>query len=154
MKITEFSAVRNISSPRRRGKTSETSSNFADFLDVGSADETAHAAQLSDVAGSAAVGNMLVLQEISEEEIERKKLIKKGKNLIDTLDGLRQQLLIGSVPLSTLHQLKQQLSVQKQMTSDPRLLALIDDIELRAAVELAKLEMAVAASSSLPAAEE
>jgi hypothetical protein len=150
MKITEFGSVKNINPARRREKTSQVSSSFADFLDVSATDETTSTPQLSDVASTSSVSNMLALQEISEAEVERKRLIQKGKNILDVLENLRHQLLIGEVPLSTLQSLGRQLSVQRQSISDPHLLALLDDIELRAAVELAKLEMAAAAASPAP----
>ena len=61
---------------------------------------------------------------------------------MDALEDIRRDLLAGGIPMHRLTELKRQISVQKQFVSDPRLNELIEDIELRAAVELAKLEMA------------
>lgn len=74
--------------------------------------------------------------------MQKKKMLQRGSNLLDSLESLRQQLLMGVVSPSLLTDLNRQLSVQKQNISDPQLLALIEDIELRAAVELAKLQIA------------
>ena len=145
MKITEYGAVRTAEDIKRRRKTGASSSatSFADILSGAStADETPETEAPSDVGVAADISNMLALQEISEEDVHRKKLVQRGKNLLDMLEKLRYQFLMGAVPSHTLEELTRQLSIQKQAVNDPRLLALIDDIELRAAVELAKLEKA------------
>lgn len=145
MKVTEYGAIRSPEDLRRlRRAKSAGGASFADMLsaagETGGAEETAGA---SDVSATAAVGNMLALQEISEEDVQRRKLVQRGSNMLDTLDNLRRQILTGSIPPHTLRELSRQLSVERQSVSDPGLLSLIDDIELRAAVELAKLEMAI-----------
>jgi len=142
MKITEYGAIRTASDIKRRKLGGSSSTSFADMLGAVSEEEISASASLSDVSPAAGINNMLSVQEISDEEISRKKLVQKGKDLLDSLERLRQQLLIGGVPLAVLQELGERLSLQRQMVNDPQLLAIIDDIELRAAVELAKLEMA------------
>jgi len=142
MKITEYGAIRTASDIKRRKLGGSSSTSFADMLGAVSEEEISASASLSDVSPAAGINNMLSVQEISDEEISRKKLVQKGKDLLDSLERLRQQLLIGGVPLAVLQELGGRLSLQRQMVNDPQLLAIIDDIELRAAVELAKLEMA------------
>ncbi len=63
--------------------------------------------------------------------------------MLDVLEELRRRLLTGTLPMSVLLDLKRNISLQKQMTNDPALTGVIEDIELRAAVELAKLETAM-----------
>jgi hypothetical protein len=48
-------------------------------------------------------------------------------------------LLLGTIPASRLESLAQQIRAKREQVSDPRLDQILDDIELRAAVELAKL---------------
>ncbi|MCE2927318.1 MAG: flagellar assembly protein FliX [Rickettsiales bacterium] len=143
MRITDSNPIKTAAEIRRKARAgSSSSSSFADLLDAVSSDNAQSTGNLSDVSAPADVSMMLALQEISDDELNRKKLILQGKNLLDELDKLRQQLLIGRVPLSTLQNLGKELAVQRVNISDPALLSLMDDIELRAAVELAKLEMA------------
>ena len=92
---------------------------------------------------AAALTNLLALQEISEEDIRRKKIIQRGNNLLDSLEKLRNQLLMGTLSPQLLLDLTRQISMQKQTDADPRINDLIEEIELRAAVELAKLEKAL-----------
>jgi hypothetical protein len=141
MKITEYGSIRSASDLKKlRRKNAAGETSFADILNAAS--ETDETASTGDISAPSSVGNMLALQEISEEELARQKTVQRGKTLLDSLEKLRQQLLIGVVPARTLHDLNRQLSLQKQQISDPHLLSVIEDIELRAAVELAKLQMA------------
>ena len=143
MRINEYGTVKSPSEIKRRKTSGTSSSSFSALLDAtSSAGEADSTNSLSDISATAPLDNMLAMQEISEEEMARKELIKKGNNLIEELEKLRQQLLMGTVPLTTLRNLSHQLSIKKQSVSDPQLLSLMDDIELRAAVELAKLEKA------------
>lgn len=141
MKISEFGPIKSADSVKKRTKTSSTSS-FSDFLATASADDAAPAAQLSDVASAASIDNMLALQEVSEEEGKRKKLQQQGNTMLESLERLRRQLLTGEIPVHTIHDLSRQLSVQRETVSDPALISIIDDIELRVAVEMAKLDKA------------
>lgn len=141
-KITGYGSVKSAGSVKRRSSVAGVKS-FSELMESAAADEAAAVTQLSDVAATAAVNNMLSLQEVSEEDARRKKLAQQGNNMLESLEKLRKQLLTGAVPTHTLQELSRQLSVKKQSVSDPALTALIDDIELRVAVELAKLEKAV-----------
>jgi hypothetical protein len=151
IKINEFSSIKSASDIKKRRKVS-ASGIFSEFLVAAETREATSPETLSDVAAPSAVANLLSLQEVSGEINERRKMVQRGNDLLDSLEELRQQLLAGEVPLHTLQHLGNRLSAQKQMVSDPALLAIIGDIELRAAVELAKLEMANAARSTDPTA--
>jgi hypothetical protein len=88
------------------------------------------------------MGGLLGAQEVDEREARRRKAIKTGRLTLDALSQLRDALLMGSLPLSTLAQLEKLVAQERVLASqDPALRAVLDEIELRAAVELAKLEM-------------
>ena len=143
MKIGEFNPIKNATALKKRGGVSSSSStSFADVLGAFTSEEPASASSMSDVAAASAVNTMLSLQEISEEDVRRKKLILQGKSLLDTLEAIRSRLLTGTISRSLLSDLGRQLSIQRQGVADPHLITLMDEIELRAAVELAKLEKA------------
>jgi hypothetical protein len=148
MRINEYSPIKSAAELRRRAKAGSTGS-FADVLDALAGAETGASGQISDIAAATDVGTMLALQEISDEEVARRQLLRKGEALVDKLEVLRRQLLEGRIPASTLRSLQQELAHQRQSVADPKLMELLDDIELRAAVELAKLEMATARQSEL-----
>lgn len=140
-RITRYGSVKSTGVAKKTGSSSAVG-HFSELLEAASIDETVPVTQLSDVAAASAVSNMLSLQEISDEDVRRKKLVQQGKNMLDVLENLRQQLLIGHISAHTLQDLNRQLSIKKQSISDPRLMEVLEDIELRVAVELAKLEQA------------
>ena len=146
MKISGFGSIDSTSATGKKRATNSTGS-FADLLAAAESGDVAHAAPTSDVA-AAALTNLLALQEISEEDIKRKKLVQQGNNMLDTLEQLRQRLLMGTLSHQVLLDINRQISVQKQMSMDPRINEIIEEIELRAAVELAKLQQAI--DNSLP----
>jgi hypothetical protein len=148
MKVNGYGIVKPGSSARRSSSTS-SSTRFSDILSVAQAEGAAAASEVSDIAATASLGGLLALQEISEEEKRRQRLVKQGKNMLDRLEDLRQKLLIGEIPASMLPSLEASLAAEKEGISDPRLLMIIEDIELRVAVELAKLEMAFASQAEI-----
>lgn len=146
VKVTSYGAVRPAPHLRRKG-SSDAAGSFSDILSAASAEGSGAAHGTAGISSSASLGNLLALQEISEEERKRERLVKQGKTMLETLEKLRQQLLIGAIPAHTLSELAATLATQRETIADPRLMELMDDIELRVAVELAKLEMSFASQS-------
>lgn len=72
------------------------------------------------------------------ERHSRGAAIRRADTLLDQLADLQADLLAGTVPASRLRALTKILRAQRACVDDPRLNALIDEIELRAEVELAK----------------
>jgi hypothetical protein len=141
MKITGYGSITPASGPKKKGEASSTSS-FASLLASSEAGETSNTVPVTDISNTA-LTNLLALQEISEEDIRRKKLMQQGGNMLEVLERLRGQLLAGSIPAHLMQDLSRQLSVEKQFVADPVLNDIIEEIELRLAVELAKLEVAM-----------
>ena len=84
---------------------------------------------------------VLLLQNESETPRERRRRsAKRGHDLLDGLDRLKAALLGGRVAPHDLRVIASRLAERSGSSGDPRLDGLIADIELRAAVELAKLE--------------
>ncbi len=140
MKINEVNtnAIGVKSKKIRRGDNS----GFADLLSAGDsiAMET-DAGQVVTAAPVDGVSALLSLQEISPEENNRKHIMQQGKTSLDILDNLRREILLGNIDPATINRMQHQLAALKQSkASDNKLQAIIDDIELRLAVEVAKLE--------------
>ncbi len=69
----------------------------------------------------------------------RARMAQRGEELLDRLEGVRIGLLTGAVPKQDLADLARMVRSKREAGIDPRLGALLDEIELRAEVELAKL---------------
>ena len=135
MKITGPGAIRP-SAPRRASRTVEyDSGNFSSQLSV---DEVTSPA-VASAGPLTAVQSLLAIQEVPDATQSRKRAVKRGNDLLDQLDQIRLALLTGSISPDRLRHLARQLREPRPPSLDPNLAQLMDDIELRVAVELAKL---------------
>ena len=100
-------------------------------------------APVTTTASVASVDALLAVQEVPNEREGRKRAIKRGGDMLDALDDIRMGLLTGSVPRARLHQLVKLVESRGDTFTDPRLSQILDEIELRARVELAKLDKAL-----------
>lgn len=94
-------------------------------------------AAASAAAPAAGIEALLALQAAVDPALRRKKLVRRASALLDTLEQIKTDLLIGRLGEGRLNQLMALIG-QARDRDDPELDALIDDIELRARVELAK----------------
>jgi hypothetical protein len=94
---------------------------------------------MAGIASSMPMDGLVALQANEDATERRKRQVRRGHDLLDGLDKLKAALLGGAVPSAQLVQLKAQLEARRENTDDPRLEDLIGHIELRVAVEIAKL---------------
>ena len=93
----------------------------------------------ASVSAAGPLDTLLAVQAHEEPQERKKRQAKRGHDLLDGLDRLKAALLSGRVQISELERLKDVLSLRRESTDDPRLDEVLAHIELRAAVELAKL---------------
>jgi len=92
------------------------------------------------VAGVGSLEALMALQEMGTPLERRRRAAARGGRLLDALDSLRIGLLEGELPQAAVESLAREARMQRTLTDDPRLDAVLAEIETRAAVELAKLE--------------
>ena len=90
--------------------------------------------------GASAIDGLLSLQEVPDGTGGRRRALARGDKLLDELDALRIALLDGVLPAGRLEALARFAAEQSPLVDDPRLADILAEIELRTAVELAKLE--------------
>ncbi|HUV33207.1 MAG TPA: flagellar assembly protein FliX, partial [Devosiaceae bacterium] len=78
------------------------------------------------------------LQAVDDPLFARKKTVRRGHALLDALDAIKADLLVGRLSEGRLNRIVA-LVGQARAGADPTLEAIVDEIELRARVELAKL---------------
>ena len=96
----------------------------------------------SGVSGLVGVEALLALQDVESATERRRRSVGRAGRMLDELDGLKIALLAGELDPAQLDRLARAVREQRAATEDPGLEALLDEIETRAAVELAKLETA------------
>ena len=97
------------------------------------------AAAPASLAGLDAV--LLLQAEADTPRERRRRTARRGHDLLDGLDRLKAALLGGRVAGHELRAVAARLAERSGLSGDPRLDGLMAEIELRAAVELAKLEV-------------
>jgi hypothetical protein len=98
------------------------------------------ASAASAPAAPASVANLFMVQEVSDAMTGRRRAVKRGAALLDRLDDLRAALLFGAVPRAQLENLRQMARERLPQGDDPHLAEILAEIDLRVAVELAKLD--------------
>ena len=100
----------------------------------------AHAQIVAGPGPIAALDSILALQDMGDASDGRSKGLAHGEQLLDILDSVRDGLLAGGIPRATLNRLAVAVTRRHDVFADPKLQDVLDQIELRAHVELAKLE--------------
>jgi hypothetical protein len=83
---------------------------------------------------------LLTVQEVPDSTAGRRRAMKRATALLDQLDELRLALLTGVLPRERLNELARLAGSAREGFNDPGLTQLLDQIDLRVAVELAKLD--------------
>lgn len=121
---------------RRPGKSGRSDGgSFASHL---SGDDTA-AAAVASARFAPAIQSVLTLQTVGDGNEGRRRTVARGTTMLDRLDDIRHGLLIGAIPRQRLIDLSKALRSERLRDPDGKLQQLIQEIELRCAVELAKL---------------
>lgn len=82
---------------------------------------------------------LLAVQGQEDPTERRRRSLRRGHDLLDSLDNLKAALLSGRVEAQALQGLARQIAAQQSESGDPGLDEVVAHIELRAQVELAKL---------------
>lgn len=137
MRVPNVDAGRRTDSSRRRTVGTGGGGPFAEHL-RGAAPEAGIGIDRTMVL---AVGAVLPVQEASSatDESSRARARRYGEDILDRLDELHLAILTGTVPTDRLVRLAQMLRAKQGLVDDPRLRSIIEEIELRAEVEIAKL---------------
>lgn len=88
----------------------------------------------------ASLDALLALQETGGPLERRRRALRRADRLLEGLEALRLSLIEGAVSPTMLDGLRHVRSEHRDDAGDPSLEALLDQVDLRAAVELAKLE--------------
>ncbi len=123
---------------RTKGKKTADKAAFEKALDI---DESQPSNAMSGTAPITSVNSLLSLQEMPTATEARSKGIKQAEGLIEHLEAIRHGLLLGQISKKRLQDIVKALEIQREKNLDPELVQIINDIELRAKIELAKLEV-------------
>ncbi len=144
MKIGDSGKSKSVKGTKRKKSVSGTSSGavaFADELRNASPTERAHAPAYVDGPNAIdGVDALLAMQEVGEvdDERTRRKAAAYGRDLLDKLQDLQGALLAGAIEKEKLMALAHKIRTARVRVQDERLSTILDEIELRVEVEIAK----------------
>lgn len=137
MKISGPSSSSSVSAGKRKTTSRAGGDGFKPDGAAGSG--TTRAAGSASAASSVqSVDAILALQGVEDSTQARKQATERAFDLLDVLDELKLALLEGGLPRAKLMALMNLLQSRRDQTDDAQLEAALDEVETRAAVELAK----------------
>ena len=125
-----------------RAKPSGGATGFS-LPSVNTASGAASTASVGGLSGVGSVDALLALQAagaVGDPLERRKRAVRRADHILDILGEVRIALIDGDLSHSTLDRLSRAIREQRENTEDPRLEGVLNEIETRAAVELAKLQ--------------
>lgn len=128
------------SAPVSTTKTRKTAQTSGKRFSVAQAGESTGSATVSPAAPVSRLDSLLTLQEVEEPNDQEKRAVEWGNEVLDKLEEIRLGLLLGELSRENLMSLREKIKQSRDNMLDPGLSDILNDIELRAEVELAKLE--------------
>ncbi len=141
MKIEGPSKSQGAGSSKKSGKVSGDGS-FEDFI-AQAPKGSSGAAPTNSIAR---VDALLSVQgaESPTERAARRKMVARGEDILKELDRLRHSLLTGGLTVGQVVDIADVVASHRERITDPRLSAILDEIDLRAQIEMAKIAKAMA----------
>jgi hypothetical protein len=129
------------SKSKKSKKASGSSGRFGDFM-AEAASESAPAMATQSIA---AVDSLLAVQAAEDpaQRSARQRMRRRADTLLKELDKIRVGLLTGSLTVGHMVDIADVVVSHREKITDPALTAIIDEIDLRAQVELAKMRVSL-----------
>ncbi|CAN7243065.1 flagellar assembly protein FliX [Phenylobacterium sp. LjRoot225] len=143
MKITGPNGTGSATGPKGTRAGASGGFKLPGMDDAGAAAPTGGVNRASSVMG---VDALLALQDVGGPLERKRRAVRRASRILDVLDEVKLALLDGQLSAGQLDRLRRAVRAERDLTEDPMLEGLLDEIELRAAVEVAKLEQAAHAA--------
>jgi len=137
------STTAKATSATRRSAGAAKGAKFSPAASATSGADTSHVGQTQGIVASAPIASIdavIALQAVDDPAGRKAKAVERGTRILDDLDELRIALLGGRISADQLNRIISAMSARRELSDDHRLEDVLDGIDLRAQVELAKLE--------------
>ncbi len=141
MKVQGPGPTRPTSPTKKSGKVSESGGSFDEMVSGG----TQAAAETKTTQSIAHVDALLAVQAAEDptERAARKRMHVRSDNVLKELDKLRMAMLNGSLTVGHMIDIADVVASHREKILDPELTDIMDEIDLRAQVELAKMRVSL-----------
>ncbi len=143
MKVSGSKVAGAGGTSRKKASGASGGSGFADAVrSLDGSGETGGSVGVHSAGSVSALDALLALQQNGDAlDSPRKAAVLRAKSLLEQLEAVRDGLLSGALSGARLKQLVSLMDQQREAIDDPQLSAVLDEIDMRARVELAKLEV-------------
>lgn len=143
MKIEGPNKTGSTSKSKKSGGTSGVGGSFSDFI----ASAPKEAAATTTTRSIAHVDSLLSIQgaEDPAQGASRKRMRQRATDILSELDKIKIGMLNGNLTVGHMVDIADVVASHREKITDPKLTAIMDEIDLRAQVELAKMQVALEA---------
>lgn len=147
MKVEGPNRTQGSSGVKKGDKAKAGDEAFGDFMASGPAQTRATATTQS----IAMVDSLLAAQSVEDPtaKASRKRMRERSMGVLDELEKIRLGMLSGTLTVGHMIDIADVVASHREKISDPRLTSIMDEIDLRAQVELAKMRVALDAVQGL-----
>ncbi|MBL4805527.1 MAG: flagellar assembly protein FliX [Alphaproteobacteria bacterium] len=141
MKVSGPGKTQGPSKGDKKKKAGESDANFGDFVTGG-----AEKAASSQSAQSIASVDALLAVQAAEDPMAgaaKKRMRHRSDKILSELDKIRMAMLSGTLTIGHMVDIADVVASHREKIMDPALTAIMDEIDLRAQVELAKMRVAL-----------
>ncbi len=146
MKVQGPGQTQSTSKSKKKDKASEGSGSFDDFVASGTKD----AAPTKATKKNDQIDALLAIQgaEDPTERASKQRMRRRSDTILGELDKLRMALLNGNLTVGHVVDIADVVASHREKIADPGLSSIMDEIDLRAQVELAKIRVALDAQEA------
>lgn len=143
MKVQGPSGTQKSSESKKSSKSSSASgAKFGSFMDAGDAGEVRTTTATNSINS---VDSLLAIQ-ASEDPTARaakSRMRDRAHSILDKLENLKMSMLVGNVTVGELLGIADVVAAHREKIDDPHLIAILDEVDLRAQIEIAKMTVAM-----------
>ncbi|MBU0801071.1 MAG: flagellar assembly protein FliX [Alphaproteobacteria bacterium] len=142
MKIEGPDKTREAGAAKKKDKAGSADGSFGGMLGAG---DTAKAAPSAAPSSIAMVDVLLAVQGADDpaQRAARKRMVARADDILGILDNIRLSLLTGGLTVGQVIDIADVVASHREKVMDPKLTAILDEIDLRAQIEIAKMRMAL-----------
>lgn len=141
MKVEGPDKARQASQAKKKNKVSSGDGTFGSMV----ADAAKGTPETAATHSVAKVDALLSVQAAEDptERAARKRMHQRADRILNELDQIRMGLLTGNLTVGHVIGVADVVAAHREKIMDPKLTAILDEIDLRAQVEIAKMRMAM-----------
>jgi hypothetical protein len=141
MRIDEIRRTGPTKAENKKNKNSSAGAgDFDKLLESDSSSEAEESQESSPTSAASPANPFLALQEIEDREGEKEEFRQYSRQVLKSLEEVKWGLLEGELNLSHIKELKVMLENKAKNFTDPKIKEVCEELQLRAAVEIAKYE--------------